>query len=89
MTALAHRASLRGPLTGSGPARRALIRWTWRLFRREWRQQLLVLVLLAVAVAAAVGSVTLVHQVIARPQLRDLVPSMGRPLGPSGRAAAA
>jgi putative ABC transport system permease protein len=64
MTALAHRASLRGPLTGSGPARRALIRWTWRLFRREWRQQLLVLVLLAVAVAAAVGSVTLVHHTV-------------------------
>jgi putative ABC transport system permease protein len=40
--------------TGSGgvPARRAVIRWAWRLFRREWRQQLLVLGLLTVAVAA-------------------------------------
>ena len=27
-------------------ARRAVVRWSWRLFRREWRQQLLVLVLL-------------------------------------------
>lgn len=37
---------------GGGPARRALWRWAWRLFRREWRQQLLVLALLSVAVAA-------------------------------------
>ena len=37
---------------GGGPARRAMIRWAWRLFRREWRQQLLVLALLIVAVAA-------------------------------------
>jgi hypothetical protein len=32
-------------------ARRAVVRWGWRLFRREWRQQLLVLSLLTVAVA--------------------------------------
>ncbi|GAA3260153.1 FtsX-like permease family protein [Dactylosporangium siamense] len=40
--------------TGHGgmAARRAVIRWAWRLFRREWRQQSLVLVLLLVAVAA-------------------------------------
>ena len=37
------------------PARRAVLRWTWRLFRREWRQQLLVLVLVTVGVAAAVA----------------------------------
>src|SRR5262249_42514007 len=42
-------------------ARRALGRWTWRLFRREWRGQLLVVTLITVAVAAATGSVTLVH----------------------------
>ena len=35
-------------------ARRAVFRWGWRLFRREWRQQLLVLGLLAVAVAATI-----------------------------------
>ncbi len=35
-------------------ARRAVFRWGWRLFRREWRQQLLVLGLLTVAVAATV-----------------------------------
>jgi putative ABC transport system permease protein len=43
-------------VTGDGgvPARRAVIRWAWRLFRREWRQQLLVLGLLTVAVAATI-----------------------------------
>ena len=37
---------------GGLPARRAMMRWAWRLFRGEWRQQILVLGLLAVAVAA-------------------------------------
>jgi hypothetical protein len=37
---------------GGVPARRAVIRWAWRLFRREWRQQLLILGLIVVAVAA-------------------------------------
>jgi putative ABC transport system permease protein len=41
---------------GGAPARRAVIRWAWRLFRREWRQQLMVLVLLTVAVAATILS---------------------------------
>jgi putative ABC transport system permease protein len=36
------------------PARRAVVRWAWRLFRREWRQQLLVLALIIVAVAATI-----------------------------------
>jgi len=42
--------------TGNGGirARRAVFRWGWRLCRREWRQQLLVLGLLTVAVAATV-----------------------------------
>ena len=42
--------------TGNGgvPARRAVTRWAWRLFRREWRQQLLILALVVVAVAATV-----------------------------------
>ena len=41
---------------GGVPARRAVVRWAWRLFRREWRQQLLVLTLIAVAVAATIVS---------------------------------
>jgi putative ABC transport system permease protein len=39
---------------GNAPARRAVMRWAWRLFRREWRQQLLVLTLITVAVAATI-----------------------------------
>ena len=35
-------------------ARRAVVRWAWRLFRREWRQQALVLALLTLAVTATV-----------------------------------
>ena len=36
------------------PARRAVIRWAIRLLRREWRQQLLILALITVAVGATV-----------------------------------
>jgi len=39
---------------GGAPARRAVIHWAWRLFRREWRQQSLILALLAVSVAGTV-----------------------------------
>ncbi|MGO9196253.1 MAG: FtsX-like permease family protein [Acidimicrobiales bacterium] len=42
------------PTDGGMAARRAVVRWAWRLFRREWRQQLLVLALLIVAVATTV-----------------------------------
>jgi len=42
------------PTTGGVPARRSMIRWAWRLFKREWRQQLLILLLVIVAVAAVV-----------------------------------
>ncbi len=48
--------------TGNGgiPARRAVFRWGWRLFRREWRQQLLVLGMLTVAVAATTWGASVV-----------------------------
>ena len=39
---------------GVTPSRRAAIRWAWRLFRREWRQQVLILALIVVAVTATV-----------------------------------
>ena len=45
----AHRAS-----NGGVPARRAVIRWGIRLLRREWRQQLLILALITVAVGATI-----------------------------------
>jgi putative ABC transport system permease protein len=38
-----------------------VVRWAWRLFRREWRQQVLVMALLTLAVAAAVGGSAAVH----------------------------
>jgi putative ABC transport system permease protein len=61
MTTLAHPSTLRGPANGGVAARRAVVRWAWRMFRREWRQQILVIALLTVAVAAAIGSVTIAY----------------------------
>jgi putative ABC transport system permease protein len=61
MTSLAHRPALRGPGSGGIAVRRPLTRWAWRLFRREWRQQILVLALLSLAVAAAIASVTIAY----------------------------
>ena len=61
MTTLAHRSALRRPANGGVAARRAVVRWAWRLFRREWRQQILVVTLLTVAVAAAIASVTIAY----------------------------
>ena len=46
--------SVPAPSTGGIAARQAMVRWAWRLFRREWRQQLLILLLIVVAVAAVV-----------------------------------
>jgi len=44
---------VKGVGDGGLAARRAMLRWGWRLFRREWRQQALVLALMTVAVASA------------------------------------
>jgi putative ABC transport system permease protein len=44
---------LRGSRDGGGiAARKAVMHWAWRLFRNEWRQQLLMLSLIIAAVAA-------------------------------------
>ncbi len=64
MTTLAHGSVLGGPRNGGVAARRAVIRWAWRMFRREWRQQALVVTLLTVAVAAAIGSITIAHNAV-------------------------
>jgi len=53
-TALRERPAAAGTSNGGVPARRAVIRWSWRMFRREWRQQVLVLALIVVALAATV-----------------------------------
>jgi putative ABC transport system permease protein len=57
--ALRERSAQARTANGGVPARRAVIRWAWRLFRREWRQQLLVLSMLTVAVAASVLGVAI------------------------------
>jgi putative ABC transport system permease protein len=52
-TAIAERPAATGHSRGGGaPARRAVIRWAFRLLRREWRQQALIFALIAAAVAA-------------------------------------
>jgi putative ABC transport system permease protein len=56
-TAVAERPAQRAP-GGGVPARRAVIRWAIRLLRREWRQQLLILALITVAVGATVVAST-------------------------------
>ena len=48
---------------GGVAARRAVLRWAWRLFRREWRQQVVVLALLTVTVGAAIGLATAAYNV--------------------------
>jgi putative ABC transport system permease protein len=53
----------RPPAHGGGPGRRAIRRWAWRLLRREWRQQALILALLIVAVAATTAGLGLVENV--------------------------
>jgi len=54
---VAERPTRRAP-NGGVPARRAVIRWAIRLLRREWRQQLLILALITVAVGATVVAST-------------------------------
>jgi putative ABC transport system permease protein len=61
LSAVAHPSALSGPRNGGIAARRAVIRWAGRMFRREWRQQLLVVALLTLAVAAAIGSIAIVY----------------------------
>ena len=61
---VAARGARRERAAGGIAARRAVVRWAWRLFRREWRQQLLVLALLTVAVAAAVFSAAAAYNLV-------------------------
>lgn len=55
---------MKASTTGGGvPARRAMVRWAWRLFRREWRQQVLIVGLLTFAVAACIASASVAFNV--------------------------
>jgi len=60
-------------------ARLALARWGWRVVRREWRQQLLVLALITVATAAASLGVSLAYNSVPSPS--DRVGSATHELG--------
>jgi putative ABC transport system permease protein len=51
----------RRPAHGGLPARAAVLRWSWRLLRREWRRQVLLLALIACTAAAAVSGLTATH----------------------------
>ncbi len=53
--------------TGGVAARRAVVRWAVRMLRREWRQQVLVLSLLTLAVAAAIGFATVAYNAAPAP----------------------
>jgi putative ABC transport system permease protein len=61
----------RGSARGGIPARRALVRWSGRLLRREWRSQVLVTLLLTFAVATAVCGGTALYDT-PPPQLPQL-----------------
>jgi putative ABC transport system permease protein len=63
MSTVRVRAAAQDRAHGGVTARRAVIRWAWRLFRRQWRQQLLVLALLTAAVAAMTAFVSVSYHV--------------------------
>ena len=65
---------------GGGPARRAILRWAWRLFRREWRQQVLVLALLTIAVAATTAGTAVATNVAEFPSTTLTLPGSDRQL---------
>ncbi len=61
------RSVLPGSISGSAAGRRVVTRWARRLLRREWRQQILVMTLLALTVAAAAFGVAAAYNVASRP----------------------
>ena len=61
------RATPKTPADGGLAARRAVVRWAWRMFRREWRQQTLVLALVAFTVAAVTLSVSATYNMTGTP----------------------
>jgi putative ABC transport system permease protein len=67
-TALRERPAPARASDGGRHARRAVVRWAWRLFRREWRQQLLVLALLTVAVGVTVLGAAVATSALSSPR---------------------
>ena len=64
---LQDRRVLPGSVSGGTAGRRVVTRWARRLLRREWRQQILVLALLALTVGAATSSVAAACNVASLP----------------------
>jgi putative ABC transport system permease protein len=64
---LQDRPALAGSASGGAAGRRVVTRWARRLLRREWRQQILVLALLALTVGAAAFSVAAAYNVAPLP----------------------
>ncbi|MGH3188738.1 MAG: FtsX-like permease family protein [Streptosporangiaceae bacterium] len=64
---LRDRRVLPGSISGGTAGRRVMTRWAGRLLRREWRQQILVLALLALTVAAASFGVAAAYNVASLP----------------------
>jgi putative ABC transport system permease protein len=64
---LQHRLALPGSVSGGIAGRRLVTRWARRLLRREWRQQILVLALLALTVGAASFGVAAAYNVATLP----------------------
>jgi putative ABC transport system permease protein len=64
---LQDRPVLPGSVSGGAAGRRVVTRWARRLLRREWRQQILVLTLLALTVGAAAFGVAAAYNVAPRP----------------------
>ena len=49
---------------GGIAARRVMVRWAWRMFRRDWRQQVLIVALVTFAVAVAAFGVCAAYNVV-------------------------
>ena len=61
------RPALPGSVSGGTAGRRVVTRWASRLLRREWRQQILVLALLALTVGAAAFGVAAAYNAVSLP----------------------
>ncbi|HWE55554.1 MAG TPA: FtsX-like permease family protein [Acidimicrobiales bacterium] len=72
MTITTERPAPAATSAGSGSST-ALRRWSWRLFRREWRQQVLVLLLLIVAVGATVAGTAIAANATPIPNTQFIV----------------
>src|SRR5262245_60217610 len=58
------------PRNGGLAARLAVTRWAWRMFRREWRQQVLVMALLTATVTGALLMIAVAYNLPDSPDAR-------------------